>query len=515
MAEAAAERSAEMGAPGPTFEAWVAEERIALRLTPGRRRRELRGALALADHPLRPEVLPISPPWWMFVGPGRPLGRLEAAQLLGTEGEPFVREATTAVLLGELLAGEVRPRRALLGLGFPTKLVDRRLSEVQRAASRRRLILGGVAPGWLRRVGRRPVCLRCDRVTFGWAALDFAALDPAALDPAAPEDSHAEGDSIQSMHAAGLSDRRAADAAFRLAAVSLWIREAVRGRVEARSRLSEWVGAPAAEPSFVDVRIEAPPFVDTSVWLTSRQVSTRRARWLLQNLDGLSVGGASLRVVTAPAIRPGKKPPRRTKRREAERAIFSRVHAGVEWDEEGRYSATPEALAMEVARGARGVVVDGTTGIGCMAIAYARQRGVSHVVAVDADAQRLAMARHNAEIYGIGHRISFRHERLEHCLDALWADLLVVDPPWGGRAYNRHRVTLEDLDATRTGLPLTPIIAAWPGALLLKLPRSFDVATLPAGPWKLSLGVDRRGIVKMLWARRGRVRGGGGARRTR
>src|SRR5690606_1827880 len=107
--------------------------------------------------------------------------------------------------------------------------------------------------------------------------------------------------------------------------------------------------------------------------------------------------------------------------------LFSRWDEGIRADDEGLVGATPEALALRIARGARGVVLDGTCGVGALAIAYARQPEVTKVIAVDVDAGRLAMARHNARIYGVADRIDFVRGDVVRLVETLDADLLVLD----------------------------------------------------------------------------------------
>jgi len=45
--------------------------------------------------------------------------------------------------------------------------------------------------------------------------------------------------------------------------------------------------------------------------------------------------------------------------------------------------------------------------VGGNSIQFARQEHIAHVIAIDIDASRLAMAEHNARIYGVAHKIEF------------------------------------------------------------------------------------------------------------
>ncbi|MCZ7679896.1 MAG: trimethylguanosine synthase [Sandaracinaceae bacterium] len=461
--------------------AWVASEARA------RAEREGLDRVPL-DHPARPlalhegRVLAFAP----FV---------EAAELLAAArawpGEPRAMEGTR----GELLAGLSEPgdpglARALARLGLRRRDADRWLGARVRVETDVGLSFGGVHPGWLRREGHRVVCLRCDRAREdGWRAVDLAGL---ALDP------RVELDALRAAHGPG----EARDEALAMALVLVGARQhALHGDASLADRVRAVV-ARAPEPERVRVWIEAPSFVDPRAWIEpGEEVPSSRARWLLANLDGLPVGGGRVAVRTEPPLRAGRRAPPREDRRARRRRLFSRWEEGVRADEEGLVSATPEALALRIARGARGVVLDGTCGVGALAIAYARQPEVTRVIAVDLDAERLAMAAHNARIYGVAGCIDFVRGDVLSQLGSARADLLVLDPPWGGRAYDRDRVALEEL-----GLDVRAALARFEGPIVLKLPRSFDVATLPGQGWQIEALVDERGILKMIVARRGAER---------
>ena len=75
------------------------------------------------------------------------------------------------------------------------------------------------------------------------------------------------------------------------------------------------------------------------------------------------------------------------------------------------------------------------------------------------------------------------------------ADLLVIDPPWGGRDYVRDAIDLDGLD-----MDVRALLDAFAGPVILKLPRSFDARALPEFAFEAL--VDERGVLKMLVARR-------------
>lgn len=184
--------------------------------------------------------------------------------------------------------------------------------------------------------------------------------------------------------------------------------------------------------------------------------------------------------------------PERTRRER----LFSRWSEGIRHDEEGLFSATPESLAFRIAAGLWGRVLDGTCGIGSIAIALARTPTIDAVVAVDVSPDRIAMARHNARLYGVEQRIHFRVADVSAVVASERFDAVVLDPPWGGRDYDRARTTLDDL-----GLDVRRVLAACRGSVRLKLPKSFVREELPGFVFEVL--ADERGVVKMLLASRG------------
>jgi trimethylguanosine synthase len=467
---------------------FVGRDAIAWVVSPARAAAEQRGHAVLAEHPLRPELLAARGGLLVFAGVGDvedPTDAMRAAP-----GVWRRIEGTRRDLLARM-GPDVRASRALARLGVPQKHCDRFLSANVEVETRLGPSFGGVHPAFFRAQGQRTVGLRCDRATRdGWLALDLAAL-------ALGGDGLDEG-ALRALHREGADDPEAADRAFELALLAVLLREAVIGRdADSAARALEIVPI-RREPERVRVWIEGPRLVPDSLWhAPGEEVSASRARWLLSTLDGLAVGGGALRVRTEPPLRAGRRGSTREPRATRRARIFSRWSEGIATDDEGLYSATPEAIALRIAGGARGVILDGTCGVGALAIAYARQPDVERVVAVDLDAGRLGMARHNAELYGVATRIDFVNRDARDVVREARADLLVLDPPWGGRGYDRERVGLDAL-----GMDVGALVASFEGPVVLKLPRSFDVATLPLGRWTVEPMIDDRGILKCLVARR-------------
>lgn len=113
---------------------------------------------------------------------------------------------------------------------------------------------------------------------------------------------------------------------------------------------------------------------------------------------------------------------------------FSLYDQGIQMDQEGWYSVTPEKIAAHIAeRCASDVIIDAFCGVGGNTIQFAMT--CHRVIAIDIDPVRLACARHNARIYGVEDRIEFICGDYMTLLPRLKADVVFLSPPWGGPGY--------------------------------------------------------------------------------
>ncbi len=235
-------------------------------------------------------------------------------------------------------------------------------------------------------------------------------------------------------------------------------------------------------------------------------LSTFAAADLDARLRGIGIGGSVMEVsITPPLTRAAVRAARTTdaRRRRDKSPGFSR--AGARLDEEGRYSLTPEALALALGQRAGGrFVVDAGCGAGGNSIGFARAG--CRVIAIEADARRLADARHNARLYGVADRISFHHGDALALVPRLEGEILFVDPPWGVE-WSRQRTTVDELPLLA---PLRAASTRFP-ELWAKLPPSFDVAAWPeARPeawYGVAKGDERRVKFLLLRLRRERPEG--------
>lgn len=120
-------------------------------------------------------------------------------------------------------------------------------------------------------------------------------------------------------------------------------------------------------------------------------------------------------------------------------SLFSLFDRGILLDRESWFSVTPEKVAKQTAHRLAGdIIVDAFCGCGGNAIQFAKT--CSRVIAIDIDASKLAMAKHNAGIYGVAHKIEFVHADFMQFAAStrLRPDYVFLSPPWGGPQYQKQ-----------------------------------------------------------------------------
>ena len=420
--------------------------------------------------PFAPRAKESDPPWSCLErlesGPVSALPFLEAL----LETHQWERGAFSPRSL--LATPGVNPGKSLKKLGL--KRVDRFLDRPLKVAIRRGPSFGGLRAAWLKQQGSALVSL-APYSANGWQALDLAAV------------SQDEAIGLQDLHGEGPAEARALELAHLAVALRRWAleRDEVAGVLAAES----FRALHETPPEQVQVQVQGPDWLDTSPWRGLRAADN--ARRTLHQLDGTWVGGVQCAVQCEPALRKGQRPVDREPQILRRRRLFSRWEQGIQVDDEGLLSATPEALALELVQGLSGRVLDGSCGAGAMAIAAARVG--CQVVACDLNQERLEMARHNAALYGV--QLELLRQDVRVALQDKF-DALILDPPWGGRDYNRQDIRVEDLP-----FPLLKALELAPATVRIKLPRSFVCDSLP-GRWSWRAAVDARGQLKFLVASR-------------
>jgi hypothetical protein len=231
------------------------------------------------------------------------------------------------------------------------------------------------------------------------------------------------------------------------------------------SRVPEWV--PAEQ------------FLGPFVWerdregLVTGQLPFAQAADLQARLRGVILDGHRIEVTCTPKVHRTlyrKALLAEARRMRQKTVLFSK--AGTRLDAEGRLFVTPESIALKLARRAtKRRVLDGFCGLGGNAIAFARSG--CDVEAYEIDSQRLALAAHNARVYGVS--IQFHAGDLLEALPRLRGDLLWLDPPWGDLTRQRcDRESFQIVNDVLGRITTGSFQEVW-----LKLPPTFDTGSLP------------------------------------
>jgi len=116
--------------------------------------------------------------------------------------------------------------------------------------------------------------------------------------------------------------------------------------------------------------------------------------------------------------------------------LFTKYDEGISIDYESWYSVTPEHVAKYLAKRLENnkVILDAFSGVGGNTIQFAKK--CSKVIANDLDANKIELAKSNAEIYEVRENIDFRSsDFLELDVSDQEVDVVFLAPPWGGVSY--------------------------------------------------------------------------------
>ncbi|KAF8021674.1 hypothetical protein BT93_G1964 [Corymbia citriodora subsp. variegata] len=180
--------------------------------------------------------------------------------------------------------------------------------------------------------------------------------------------------------------------------------------------------------------------------------------------------------------------------------LFSRYDEGVKLDEEGWYSVTPEEIAIRHAERCRGrTVIDCFAGVGGNAIQFALL--CHHVVAIDIDPQKIALAFHNAKIYGVEGRIDFIVGDFFQLAPSLKGDIVYLSPPWGGPSYKMIQQFNLDLLRPKDGYSVFQAAQRITPNIIMFLPRNMDLDQVEELSWLSSppLHVETCRLKKIMW----------------
>lgn len=106
---------------------------------------------------------------------------------------------------------------------------------------------------------------------------------------------------------------------------------------------------------------------------------------------------------------------------------------------ESWYSVTPESIAVNTAERCKcNLIIDAFCGAGGNSIQFAMT--CKRVIAIDIDPNKIELARHNAQVYGVLDRIEFICGDFFQLAPHMKADVIFLSPPWGGPAYLENDV---------------------------------------------------------------------------
>lgn len=126
--------------------------------------------------------------------------------------------------------------------------------------------------------------------------------------------------------------------------------------------------------------------------------------------------------------------------------IFLKFDDGIQLDNEGWFSITPERIGHHIAKrfSKCNIIVDLFSGYGGNCIQFALNNCT--VLGIEHDLKRIDMARHNSRIYGVEKKIDFFHgdvyadflnvNNVEN-IKNIGVDGIFMSPPWGGPEYLR------------------------------------------------------------------------------
>jgi trimethylguanosine synthase len=178
----------------------------------------------------------------------------------------------------------------------------------------------------------------------------------------------------------------------------------------------------------------------TDGWIIDTDTPT--AGDILARLRKLVIDGSPIQTSVQPklkrnAIRQGRLEEARRHRQGS--VGFS--HKATRTDDEGKFSLTPEKIALSLGKQAfPSTIIDACCGAGGNAIGFARAG--CDVTAIELNSERLQLAKHNAKLYHVDHKIRFLQGDALTIVKNSPADLLFIDPPW--KDWDRESCSLAD-----------------------------------------------------------------------
>ncbi|KAL2939569.1 Trimethylguanosine synthase [Bienertia sinuspersici] len=172
--------------------------------------------------------------------------------------------------------------------------------------------------------------------------------------------------------------------------------------------------------------------------------------------------------------------------------LFSKFDDGIQMDEEGWFSVTPETIAKHHAsRVGNGIIADCFAGVGGNIIQFAKT--CNHVIAIDIDPKKIDYALNNAAVYGVEEQIEFINGDCFTLAPKLKADTIFLSPPWGGPDYLKVDSYDMNMLQPHDGKFLFDTFKVTASLIIMFLPRNVDIVQLAElclsseTPWSLEV----------------------------
>ncbi|KAK9130722.1 hypothetical protein Sjap_011209 [Stephania japonica] len=156
-------------------------------------------------------------------------------------------------------------------------------------------------------------------------------------------------------------------------------------------------------------------------------------------------------------------------------SLFSLYNKGIQMDEEGWYSVTPEAIAIRQARRC-----DRWLHRGWRQCDSVRKNCSTEYIFFLVKFE--GIARSWLSIYGVESRIHFVVGDFLQQASSLKADVVFLSPPWGGPSYKNVKFTL-DLLKPKDGYSIFQIVLKITRNIIMFLPRNVDLLQVKELAW--------------------------------
>ncbi|XP_011505771.1 PREDICTED: uncharacterized protein LOC105368457 [Ceratosolen solmsi marchali] len=158
--------------------------------------------------------------------------------------------------------------------------------------------------------------------------------------------------------------------------------------------------------------------------------------------------------------------------------LFSKFDDGIQLDYESWFSVTPEKIAKHIAKRCRcDILIDAFSGAGGNSIHFTSTCQI--VYAIDIDPQKIAMTKHNAQIYNVNDKIEYILGDYFCLVDKLIGDVVFLSPPWGGPSYiNNNVYDIRNIMSPIGGLKLLEISKIISNNIAFYLPKNINILEL-------------------------------------